>query len=126
MQLCEIISLSTILIPIFNIAFVVRLTVLEFCIRVPFSFMNLSNYGCFFCQNIAEATAAHAAGMKTALVLRPGNPKLSDKDLETFLTISSFSDLFSERQAEVPQKKVCHEEPSPKKSYQAAHAAQAQ
>lgn len=65
--------------------------------------------------------------MKTALVIRPGNPGLSEKDKETFLTISSFSQLFVEGLAEVPQKKVCPEQqPSPKKACQTAQAAQVQ
>jgi len=62
-----------------------------------------------------EAMAAHAAGMKTILVARPGNPKLVDKDLETFTTIASFTELFGEEKAKVPHKKVCHEQISPQK-----------
>jgi enolase-phosphatase E1 len=68
-----------------------------------------------------EATAAHAAGLKTILVVRPGNSKLADKDLETSTTISSFSELFGD-EVKVPVKKVCHEHISPQKHCHATHA----
>jgi len=70
-----------------------------------------------------EATAAHAAGMKTIVVVRPGNAKIADKDLETVATISSFSELFGDEGVKVPHKKVCHEQKSPQK--QQCHATHA-
>jgi len=60
--------------------------------------------------------------MKTILVVRPGNAKLADKDLETSATISSFAELFGDEGAKIPHKKVCHEHKSPQKHCHATHA----
>jgi len=43
-----------------------------------------------------EAKAAAEAGMKTCIVVRPGNAELSDEDKQTYNTISSFAELFVE------------------------------
>ncbi|XP_064624126.1 enolase-phosphatase E1-like [Lineus longissimus] len=43
-----------------------------------------------------EAKAAAEAGMKSIIVVRPGNVELSEEDQKTYNTISSFSELFVE------------------------------
>lgn len=44
----------------------------------------------------SEARAAAEIGLKTTLVVRPGNKPLTDDDKKTFHTISSFCVLFGE------------------------------
>lgn len=50
-----------------------------------------------------EATPAHQAGFKTAIVVRDGNAPLSEDEAKSFNLIKSFSELLPEET--VPSKK---------------------
>ena len=47
----------------------------------------------FFTDAPLEARAARTAGMQAVLVVRPGNARLNEEDLESFVTISTFMDV---------------------------------
>lgn len=48
----------------------------------------------------AEAEAAVAAGLRSALVIRPGNADLTDEHLQNFACIEQFDELYGDEDEE--------------------------
>lgn len=61
---------------------------------------------------ISEAVAADKAGLQVRLVQRDGNAPLTDDELKSFSTISSFKDLVLE--SSTKKKKICDEQEAEK------------
>ena len=54
------------------------------------------SYHCRFIGPFTEAEAAVKAGMRSALVIRPGNADLTDEHLQNFACIEQFDELYGD------------------------------
>lgn len=67
-----------------------------FLCEVP---VNIKFTKCVF-SSITEAEAAVGAGLRSALVIRPGNEELTDENLQNFACIERFDELYGDEDEE--------------------------